>query len=179
MVAPPDEQIEDRLSGRLEPAIEAQAGLVRALSMRNRSLTLSGMVAVVVSMLWRQVGGGGSEISRLLRSEGLLWVPKLRVTQQAISERLRTFPPVLFWRVLQHMLPTVQMRWRRRQRPLPPQLAWAQERYTAVLAADGSTLDALLRKVGLLRGQKHHPLAGKMLVLLDVCSWLLTSCHKS
>lgn len=172
VVAPPDKETEQRLLMLLKPAIEAQAETARSLGLRTRALPLSVMVAIVVSMLWRQLGGGGSEISRLLRSEGLLWVPKLRVTQQAISERLRTFPPVLFRRVLQHILPTVQIRWRMRQRPLPPQLAWAQERYTAVLAADGSTLDALLRKVGLLRGQKHHPLAGKMLVLFNVCSWL-------
>jgi hypothetical protein len=38
-----------------------------------------------------------------------------------------------------------------RQRLLPPEVAWARDRYTAVLAADGSTLDALLRQVGLLR----------------------------
>jgi hypothetical protein len=130
------------------------------------------MVAVVLSILWRQLGSGGTEVSKLLRTEGLLWVPKLHVTQQAISERLRTFPPILFLNTLLHILPVARTRWSMRHRPLPPVLAWANERYTAVLAADGSTLDALLRKVGLLRGQKRHPLAGKMMVLLDVCSWL-------
>jgi hypothetical protein len=172
VVGPPDREIERRLSVLLQPAIKAQEGLSKSLGLRNRALPLSAMVAVVLSILWRQLGSGGTEVSRLLRTEGLLWVPKLQVTQQAISERLRTFPPVLFLNTLLHILPVARTRWRMRHRPLPPVLAWANESYTAVLAADGSTLDALLRKVGLLRGQKRHPLAGKMMVLLDVCSWL-------
>jgi len=172
VVAPPDEMIVRRLSTLLQPAIAAQEAWIKLLGLRNRTLSLSVMVAIVISILWRQLGSGGSEVARLLRSEGLLWVPALVVTQQAISERLRTFPPVLFLNVLVHILPILQARWRARQRPLPPVLAWAKERYTAVLAVDGSTLDALLRKVGLLRGQERHPLAGKMMVLLNVCSWL-------
>lgn len=172
VVAPPDEKILQRLSTLLQPAIKSQAAWVKPLGLRNRTLSLSVMVAIVLSMLWRQLGSGGSEVARLLRTEGLLWVPVLVVSQQAISQRLRTFPPVLFLNVLVHILPIVHARWRARRRPLPPVLAWAKKRYTAVLAADGSTLDALLRKVGLLRGQQQHPLAGKMMVLLNVCSWL-------
>ena len=94
------------------------------------------------------------------------------VSQQAISERLRTFLPMLFLRILLHILPGLHERWGARQRPLPPVLGWAQERYTAVLAADGSTLDALVRKVGLLRDYEKRPLAGKMMAVLDLCSWL-------
>jgi hypothetical protein len=172
VVAPPDKETERRLSMLLRPAIEAQAETAKSLGLRKRTLPLSVMIAVVLSILWRQLGSGGTEVSRLLRTEGLLWVPKLRVTQQAISERLRTFPPILFLNTLLHILPLAKRRWQERLRPLPPVLAWAQKRYTAVLAADGSTLDALLRKVGLLRGRERHPLAGKMMVLLDVCSWL-------
>lgn len=172
VVAPPDERIRQRLSTLLEPAVAAQTECVKHLRLRNRTLSLSVMIAIVVSILWRQLGSGGSEVARLLRSEGLLWIPVVVVSQQAISQRLRTFPPVLFLNVLVHILPVLQSRWCLRRRPLPPVLAWARERYTAVLAADGSTLDALLRKVGLLRGQQQHPLAGKMMVLLNVCSWL-------
>jgi hypothetical protein len=96
----------------------------------------------------------------------------LLVSQQAISERLRTFPSQLFLQLVLHILPVLHKRWHDRQRPLPSVLAWAQERYTMVLAADGSTLDALTRKVGLLRGSETHPLGGKMMALLDLCSWL-------
>ncbi len=54
-------------------------------------------------------------------------------------------------RVLQTILPVLQSRWQARQRPLPPAVAWAKAHFTAVLIADGSTLDGLLRKIGLLR----------------------------
>ena len=172
IIAPPDEKIQQRLEGLLLPAIEAQKEFYKELGLRSRLLPLSVMAAIVVSIIWRQLGSGGSEVARLLRSEGLLWVATLVVSQQAVSERLRTFPPTLFLRILLHILPVLHERWRARQRPLPPVLGWAQERYTAVLAADGSTLDALVRKVGLLRDCEKRPLAGKMMAVLDLCSWL-------
>jgi hypothetical protein len=156
----------------LEPAIQSQAARSKELGLRSRTLTFSVMVAIVISILWRQLGSGGSEVARLLRSEGLLWVPVLVVSQQAISQRLRVFPPELFLNILIHMLPILQTRWSKRQRPLPPALAWAKERYTEVMSVDGSTLDVLLRKIGLLRGAERHPLAGKMMVLLNLCNWL-------
>ena len=53
---------------------------------------------------------------------------------------------------------------------MPPEIAWVQERYTACLIVDGSTLDALIRKVGLLRDLEKHPLAGKMTALLHLGS---------
>lgn len=69
-------------------------------------------------------------------------------------------------------MPLFQQRSQTRQRPLPPALAWAQKRYQAILAVDGSTLDALLRQVGLLRAEAPHPLAGKIMTILNVCTLL-------
>lgn len=172
LAAPPDAHIEARLRELLLPAIAATRPQFKALGLRERQLPLLVMVAIVISLIWRQLGSSGSEIARLLRSEGLLWVPVLEVTQQAISERLRTFPPELLWGCLQHLIPVLQARAQARQRPLPPVLAWAQTRYSAVLAGDGSTLDALLCKVGLLRAQNTWPLAGKLFAVLDVCTHL-------
>jgi hypothetical protein len=175
MVAPQDEKVSQRLAELLQPAIKAQEALYKELGLWHRMLTLAVMVAIVVSIIWRQIGSGGSEIARLLCSEGLLGAGQLVVSQQAISERLRTFPAVLFLRVLLHILPLLDQRWQARQRPLPPLLAWAKERYAAVLAADGLTLNALMRKVGLLRDSGTHPLAGKMMAVLNICSWLPTA----
>lgn len=172
VVAPPDEQIQARLQELLVPAIAAQADRYQALGLRKRTLTLSVMVAIVVSIIWRQLGSSGSEVARLLRTEGLLWIPALIVSQQAISERLRTFPDVLFWHILQHILPILHERCASRTRPLSPVLAQVQAQYSAILTVDGSTLDALLRKVGLLRGQATWPLGGKLMALLDIGSWL-------
>lgn len=63
---PPDEKIKDRFSEILQPAIEEQKDLFKQLGLRSRTLTLSVMVAIVISVIWRQLPGGGGEISRLL-----------------------------------------------------------------------------------------------------------------
>ena len=169
--APPAEAVTERLADLIHPATLAQLDHFRTLGLRERVLTLPVMVALVLSMIWRPVGGV-AELQRLLEREGLLWTAPTPVRRQSLSERLRTFPAGLFERVLASVLPVMHERWAARQRPLPPELAWAQARYTAVLAADGSTLDALLRQVGLLRDLPDHPLAGRMLALLDVCARL-------
>jgi len=170
--APPDAQIAARLGEFVQPAVLAQKDLVRTLGLRDRLLPLSVMLAIVLSLIWRQIGAGGSEAARLLEYEGLLWVGLMHVSQQAISLRLRVFPAALFIAVVQAVLPVLQTRWAGRERPLPPALAWAHAQYTAVLAVDGSTLDALVRKVGQLREASTRPLAGRMTALLDLCSLL-------
>jgi len=170
-VAPPDEQIAERLTEIIRPATLAQVAYFHRLGLRERVLNLPVMVALVLSMVWRQIGEV-SELAKMLRIEGLLWAKPRKVSQQALSERFRTFPAILFLRVLLAVLPLMQARWQSRQRPQPPEIAWAQERYTEVVIHDGSTLDALLRKVGLLRDAETNPLAGRMTALLDLCSRL-------
>jgi len=63
------------------------------LGLRERVLTLPIMVALVLSMIWRQIDKV-TELVRLLRTEGLLWADPKQVSQQALSERFRTFPSV-------------------------------------------------------------------------------------
>jgi hypothetical protein len=129
------------------------------------------MAALVLTMIWRHLASV-AELVRMLDQEGFLWSAPLSVSQQALSQRLRTFPAVLFQRVLMELLPTLQRRWQERARPLAPALAWTHERFSAVLAADGCTLDALVRKVGQLRDAPKQPLAGRMTALLNLCSRL-------
>jgi len=129
------------------------------------------MVALVLSMVWRHISSV-TALTKMMITEGLLWAEPRKVSQQALSERFRTFPSILFLRVLLAVLPLMETRWRSRQRPLPAEIAWAQERYTEVVVHDGSTLDALLRKVGLLRDTDTNPLAGCMAAVLDLCSHL-------
>ena len=170
-VGPPDEKVVERLTKLIHPATLNQLAYYHRLGLRERVLTLPVMVALVISMIWREIGSV-CELVRILEAEGFLWTSPKQVTQQALSERLRTFPAKLFLRVLLEILPLMQARWRERQRPLPADLAWAQAHYTAILTVDGSTLDALLRKVGLLRDAAEHPLAGRITALLDLCSRL-------
>ena len=81
-------------------------------------------------------------------------------------------PAELFLNIVLSILPLLQQRWAARQRPLPPELAWVQARYSEVQAVDGSTLDALIRKIGLLQDSPEHPLAGRITGLLNLCSRL-------
>jgi hypothetical protein len=169
--APLAETVEQHLTELIHPATLAQLDLYRQLGLRERLLTLPVMVALVLVMIWRQIGSVG-ELVRLLRSEGFLWNAPVPVSQQALSERLRVFPAVLFQRVLEDVLPAMHARAQQRQRPVPPAVAWAQAHYPQVVAGDGSTLDALVRKVGLLRDAPKPPLAGRIFVLIDLASRL-------
>jgi len=169
--APPDEQIEARLTELIHPATSAQVATFHAMGLRERILTLPVMLAFVLSLIWRHLGSV-SDATRVLREEGLLWARAQQVTQAAVEQRLRGLPPLLFQRVLLALLPRMRARWRTRQRPLAPALAWAERHFTAVLALDGSTLDGLLRKVGLLRDGEGPVLAGRMAALLDLISQL-------
>lgn len=69
-------------------------------------------------------------------------------------------------------MPVMRERWFVRERPLTPELVWAAEWYRVVFAVDGSTLDALIRKMGLLRDLPENPPAGKNTAFLDLCAHL-------
>jgi len=171
VVAPPDAQVSARLTDLIHPLTLSQVAHYHDLGLRERALTLPVMVALVLSMIWRQIGSVRT-MTRLLHTEGFLWTAPVQVSPQALSQRLQVFPAILFKEVLDALLPQMQERWAARRRPLPPEMAWARERYSAVLGVDGSTLDALVRKVGLLRDRADTPLAGRMTGLLDLCSRL-------
>jgi hypothetical protein len=170
-VAPPAPQVAARLAEVVHPATLAQVAAFHDRGLRERVLTLPVMVAFVLSLLWRQLGSV-AEAVRVLAAEGVLWADATAVSPQAVAQRLRRLPAALFEGVLTDVLPQMQARWAARRRPLPPALAWAHRHFAAVLALDGSTLDALLRKVGLLRGDEKAPLAGRMAALLDVVTRL-------
>ena len=166
-LAAPDARVQERLEELIHPATYAQLASYQAMGLRERVLTLPVMVAFVVSLIWRHLGSV-SEAVRVLRQEGFLWVSPQQVSQQAVSQRLRTFPAVLFERVLQEVLPHLQEGALVRTRPLPPVLAQVSTHFCRIVAVDGSTLDTLLRKVGLLRGQEGPVLAGRMGGLVDM-----------
>ena len=170
-VPPPDKEVEQILTQLIQPATFAQLAHYQRLGMRERLLTLPVMVAFVLSLLWRQMGAV-SEAVRVLKREGMLWSGKVSVSQQAMSERLRTFPHPLFEAVFLSILPQMQQRWQQRKRPLPRAIQWGLQHFEQIQAVDGSTLDALLKKTGLLRGTIGTPLAGRMMVILDIVSRL-------
>src|SRR5512143_4115438 len=170
--APPDEQITARLTEVVHPATLQLVNYYYQLGLRARLLTLPVMVAFVLSLIWRQFNGV-SELVRVVQQETLLWVSLLpRVSQPALAQRLRPLPAALFLRLLCQIVPVFHARWQARQRPLPAVIAWAQSRYTPLLIGDGSTLDALIRRVGLLRALPTQPLAGRITALLELAARL-------
>ena len=172
LTIPPAKEVEDHLRKLIVPVVESQQEEYKKLGLRNRILKLSVVTAIVIAMIWQQMGSGPSEIARLLPMGSVLWVPVLHVTQQAISLRLGDFPPSLFLGMLNALLPVLHQRWHARKRPLLPEIARAVELYRQVLIVDGSTLDVLLRKVGLLRGLSVPHLAGKIMGMLDLATRL-------
>ena len=170
-VAPSAPQVEAHLTDLIQPATFAQVASFQALGLRERILTLPVMVAFVLSLIWRHLGSV-AEATRVLRQEGFLWVQPTTVSPQALTDRLGSLPAVLFHQVVHDLRPQLHQRWQARRRPLPPGVTWAQHQFTAVLALDGSTLDALLHKTGLLQGRATRALAGRMAALLDITTRL-------
>ena len=109
-----NKEIERRLQELLTPAVFSQIAHYRQLGMRSRILNLPLMVALILTMLWRQVPSV-RELTRMLAREEILWCEAIKVSQQALSERFLVFPAELFERVYKALLPELKKRWDERQ----------------------------------------------------------------
>lgn len=166
--APPDEAIEQWLEEAVHPAALGQVTHFQQLGLRSRILTLPVMVAFVVSLIWRQLGSV-REAVRVLREEGVLWVEPLEaVSPQAMLERFNTLPAALFYEVMQEILPQMQQKAEERKRPLTPAVAYARKHFAHIWSVDGSVLDNLLKKTGLLQGIDKPVLAGKITTAVNI-----------
>jgi hypothetical protein len=166
-----NEVIEERLRLLLKPAILGQQGYARLLGLRERILSFPVMVAAGLTLLWRQVPSV-CELTRMLAREDCLWAGRVKVTQQALNQRFLSFPAELFHRVLMALLPRLQRRWAERSRPLPAAVGRARELFREVLVVDGSTLEALFRKLKALEELAPGTLAGKICTVIDLASRL-------
>jgi Transposase DDE domain len=166
-----DPVIRQHLTELVRPATYALTDQYQRLGLRFRLLNLPIMVALVVTLIWQQVPSV-SELVRMLARDPLLWSPPLQVSQQAVSDRLRTLPAALFAQVAHAVLPTLQQRSAARSRPQPPVIARAQQHFTHLWIADATKLEALFKKVGALRDAPGFPHGGTLLGLLDLPSRL-------
>lgn len=167
-----NEAITAHLQDLLSPAIYAQSAYYRSLGLRERVLNLGLMVAAVLSLIWRQVPSV-HELTRMLEQQELLWGRAVKVSQQALSQRFLSFRSELFERVFDDLLPRLQARWyTRQQRPVPAAVKWALKNYERILAADGSTLEALFRKLDSLQDAPKGQLAGKICTVIDLLTRL-------
>ena len=169
--APSPEAFEAHLEELVSPLVSAQLSYYRQLGLRERILTLPLMVAAVLTLVWRQVPAV-HELVRLLEREDLLWAKATKVSQQAFSERLLVFPAELFERVLMALVEQLNQRWHARtQRPLPASLKWATQRFDRVWIVDGSSLEALFKKLNSLKDVSQK-LGGKIYAIVDGCTHL-------
>ena len=172
MPGPDNEAIEAQLSDLVSPALANQLAYYRQLGLRSRILNLPLMVAAVLTMLWRQVPSV-HELTRLLAREDLLWCQAVKVSQQALSQRFLSFPAVLFEGVLKDLLPELHQRWQERQnRPLPESVVYARQHFAQLWVVDGSTLEALFRKLKVLAEVPVGQLAGKIGTVVDLVTRL-------
>ncbi len=165
---PDNKAITEHLQNLLSPAIYAQSAYYRSLGLRERILNLTLMIAAVLTLIWRQVPSV-QELTRMLEQEELLWGRAVKVSQQALSQRFLSFPSVLFERVFHDLLPLLQARWHtRQQRPIPVAVKWGLKHFDQIWAADGSTLEALFRKLDSLQDAPKGQLAGKICTVIDL-----------
>lgn len=167
-----NEAIAAHLEALLTPAIFNQQKYYKQLGLRDRIINLSLMVAAVLTLLWRQVPGV-QELNRLLAREDLLWCRATTVVQQSLSQRFLVFPSELFERVFKDLLPRLHLNWQQRlRRPLPDSVKFALNNFERIWIADGSTLEALFRKLKSLEDLKTGQLAGKICTVIDLVTRL-------
>lgn len=167
-----NEVISQQLKALLTPAIFAQEKYYKQLGLRDRIINLSFMLSAVLTLLWRQVPGV-QELTRLLAREDVLWCRATQVAQQSLSQRFLVFPAELFERVFKDLLPKLQLNWQQRvKRPLPDSVKYALKNFEHIWIADGSTLEALFRKLKSLEDMKTGQLAGKICTVIDLVTRL-------
>lgn len=131
--------------------------------MRDRLLNLPVMVALVLSLVYRQIAGL-SEAVRVLKEEGLLWVKPLEVSKQAVSKRLMNLPCEIWGVLLKQVLEKSQ----RKPQNLKIEARWqkVRQKFSAIWIADGSTLEQLRKRLKIAQEQKVQ-LAGKIMMIVE------------
>ena len=160
--------ISQQLEDLVKPCVYNQLSYYRSLGMRERILGLPLMLAAVLTLVWRQVPSC-RELNRMLARENLLWAKAVCVSQQALSQRLLTFPALMFEEVLTDLLVTLNQRWhQRKKRPLPLSVAHANQHFEQLWIVDASTLEALFRKLKSLESSTLGKLGGRICAVVDL-----------
>ena len=169
-----NEVISQQLEELVKPCVYNQLAYYRSLGMRERILGLPLMLAAVLTLVWRQVPTCvqalcARELNRMLARENLLWAKTTSVSQQALSQRLLTFPNSMFERVLDDLLVRLNQRWHQRtKRPLPLSMAHANQHFQQMWIVDASTLEALFRKLKSLETSNLGKLGGRICAVVDL-----------
>lgn len=166
--APRNEELEARLRDWLSPGTFANLKTVsdKNRQLRDRILTLLVMVAIVLSLIYRQMSGL-NEALRVLEQQGLMWVDAQRVTRQALSQRLRTLSARLFAQLLEQVL--AQMQPQGTKAAVPCGWQSVEQRFGAIWVADGSILEAIAKKLNSLQSNASQ-VGGKMMMIVEAFS---------
>ena len=175
--SPPIAEVERQLWQWLSPATFKPTAGERNTDgkrLRNRLLTLPVMVAVVLSLVYRQINGL-SELLRVLQMEGLLWVEPIAVSRTALDKRFCKLPVSL----LSQLLTQVQLQLTHRPTGTVLSEPWQalQHRFPAIWIADGSTLEELRRQLKALREHPSTILAGKLMMVVELFSHRPVAMH--
>jgi hypothetical protein len=172
---PAVEEVEQHLTDLLSPSLLAPRQLERRdprqpqrlIRMRQRLLTLPVMVAIIVSLVWRRLPAV-AEVHKVLAREGWLWVPALRVSPQAITQRLDVLPAA----VMGQLFAEVCARLHAQAPPPLPHPRWepVHAHFPQLAIVDGSTLEALHKKTSALRQREGLVLAGRIMVMVEAFS---------
>jgi Transposase DDE domain len=163
-----NEIINKQLEDLVKPCVYSQLAYYRSLGMRERILSLPLMLAAVLTMVWRQVPSA-RELNRMLARENLLWAKATKVSQQALSQRLLSFPASMFERVVHELLVLLNQRWQTRQkRTQPVSVAYAKQKFQQLWIVDASTLEALFRKLKSLETSAVGKLGGRICSVIDL-----------
>ncbi|MFM6057515.1 MAG: IS4 family transposase [Microcystis aeruginosa] len=131
--------------------------------MRDRLLTLPVVVALLVSLVYRQIAGL-SEAVRVLKEEGLLWVEPLKVSKQAVSKRLMSLPTEIFVLLLRNIL--------EKRKEMSGKISIAEkwqkvrEKFSVIWIADGSTLEQLRKRLKASE-KESGKLAGRIMMIVE------------
>ena len=121
--------------------------------MRDRLLSLPVMVALVVSIVYRQIAGL-SEAVRVLKEEGLLWVEPLKITKQAVSKRIMNVPAEIFAILLKGVLEKAAEKAKKLQ--VGEKWERVREKFSVVWIADGSTLEQIRKRMKISKEKRSN-----------------------
>ncbi len=183
---PAIEELETELYRLLSPTAFAPLRLVESSrALRDRTLTLPVMTAVVLSLVLRGMASQ-QEAVRVLNREGMLWTGPMRITKQALSERFSSLPADLFARMLNEVIATYRReQWQQKANTDALMQPWQRrvtERFSTVLTTDTSTLEALRRTTTWLRRETDHPgeqLGGTLHAVVETMSNIPVSIRHS
>ena len=159
-------QVIEELKKYLEPRLFTPLKYIQGNHekiMRDRLLTLPVMVALLVSLVYRQIAGL-SEAVRVLKGEGLLWVKPLEVSKQAVSKRLMNLPTEIFVLLLRNVL--------EKRREMSGEISIAEkwqkvrEKFSVIWIADGSTLERLRKRLKAAE-KESGKLAGRIMMIVE------------